>query len=79
MTTLTVPADDLFGLHNLPYGVYSVPGRDPRVAVRYGDHVIDLGTLLDDDETFASTGRARGERCRGRRQGRKRLAPSPRW
>ena len=27
MTTLTVPADDLFGLHNLPYGVYSIPGN----------------------------------------------------
>jgi len=52
MTTLTVPADDLFGLHNLPYGVYSAPGQDPRVAVRYGDHVIDLGTLLDDEGTF---------------------------
>ncbi|WP_215452852.1 fumarylacetoacetase [Streptomyces sp. ATCC 21386] len=49
-TTLsTVPADSLFGLTNLPYGVYSVPGRAPRVATRYGDHVIDLAVLLDDD------------------------------
>ncbi|MCK9904698.1 fumarylacetoacetase [Frankia sp. Cpl3] len=46
--TLTVDEDDLFGLHNLPYGVYSVPGRDPRVGVRYGDHVVDLALLLDD-------------------------------
>lgn len=52
MTTLTVPAEDLFGLHNLPYGVYSVAGQEARVAVRYGDHVVDLGLLLDDEATF---------------------------
>ncbi|MGQ4599703.1 fumarylacetoacetase [Nocardia sp. R6R-6] len=52
MTRLTVPADDLFGLHNLPYGVYSVPGREPRVGVRYGDYVVDLAVLLGDEETF---------------------------
>ncbi|MBD0839822.1 fumarylacetoacetase [Streptomyces sp. TRM68416] len=46
---LTVPADSLFGLTNLPYGVYSTPGRTPRVATRYGDHVIDLAVLLDED------------------------------
>ncbi|MGW7296404.1 fumarylacetoacetase [Streptomyces sp. NPDC054829] len=48
-TRLTVPADSLFGLTNLPYGVYSVPGQEPRIATRYGDHVIDLALLLDDD------------------------------
>jgi fumarylacetoacetase len=52
MTMLDVAADDLFGLHNLPYGVYTGPGRQPRVAVRYGDHVVDLGALLDDEATF---------------------------
>ncbi|MDT7842018.1 fumarylacetoacetase [Streptomyces justiciae] len=49
-TQLTVPANFLFGLTNLPYGVYSTtPGQEPRVATRYGDHVIDLALLLDDD------------------------------
>ena len=52
MTALDVPADDLFGLHNLPYGVYSAAGQEARVAVRYGDHVVDLGLLLDDEATF---------------------------
>ena len=52
MTKISVPAADLFGLHNLPYGVYSVPGREPRAAVRYGDQVVDLGLLLDDEPTF---------------------------
>ncbi|MFD9038884.1 fumarylacetoacetase [Streptomyces bottropensis] len=48
-TPLTVPAESLFGLTNLPYGVYSLPGREPRVATRYGDHVVDLAVLLGDD------------------------------
>ena len=52
MTRLLVRADDLFGLHNLPYGVYTVSAQERRVAVRYGDHVIDLGVLLDDEATF---------------------------
>lgn len=52
MTRLTVPEDSLFGLHNLPYGVYSGPRPEPRVGVRYGDHVVDLAVLLD-DATFA--------------------------
>ena len=41
--------NDLFGLTNLPYGVYSVGDAAPRVATRYGDHVVDLALLLDDD------------------------------
>lgn len=52
MTQLTVPADDLFGLHNLPYGVYSMPGQQPQTAVRYSEFVVDLAILLGDD-TFA--------------------------
>ncbi len=52
---LSVPADSLFGPHNLPYGVYSVPGREPRVATRLGDHVVDLALLLDDEIFAAST------------------------
>ncbi|WP_075692364.1 fumarylacetoacetase [Streptomyces acidiscabies] len=50
---LSAPADSLFGLANLPYGVYSRPGTAPRVATRYGDHVVDLALLLG-DEVFAA-------------------------
>ena len=32
MTTVTVPTESLYGLDNLPYGVYSVAGSEPRVA-----------------------------------------------
>ena len=52
MTTVTVPADSGFGLHNLPYGVFSVAGSPPRVGTRLGNAVIDLAVLLG-DEVFA--------------------------
>ncbi|MGW8849088.1 fumarylacetoacetase [Streptomyces xiamenensis] len=54
---MAVTPQDLFGLDNLPYGVFSTPGSpggpdtpgapgDPtrrRIGVRYGDHVLDAG------------------------------------
>ncbi|QYJ04311.1 fumarylacetoacetase [Nocardioides panacisoli] len=49
MTRPEVPSGSLFGAANLPYGVYSVDGAAPRVATRYGDHVVDLALLLGDD------------------------------
>lgn len=52
---LNVPVDDPYGPNNLPYGVYSVPDRDPRCAVRYGDSVVDLALLLADDMFATST------------------------
>jgi fumarylacetoacetase len=36
-----------FGLGNLPYGVFSRAGEEPRVGVRYGDAVVDLSPLGD--------------------------------
>ncbi len=44
--------EELYGLTNLPYGVFSVDGSAPRCATRLGDQVIDLAMLLD-DEVFA--------------------------
>ncbi|QYN39406.1 fumarylacetoacetase [Pseudonocardia sp. DSM 110487] len=38
----------LFGLDNLPYGVFSPAGGAPRVGVRLDDQVVDLSVLLDD-------------------------------
>lgn len=40
--------DPLFGIANLPYGVFSPPGGERRVGVRIGDDVIDLALILDD-------------------------------
>jgi fumarylacetoacetase len=45
-TWLDVPADHPFGLHHLPYGVFSSPDApEPRVGVRIGDHVLDAGAV----------------------------------
>jgi fumarylacetoacetase len=52
MTTVPVPADSLYGVTNLPYGVFSVGESAPRVGTRLGDSVIDLAVLLG-DEVFA--------------------------
>ncbi|MGI5492703.1 fumarylacetoacetase [Microtetraspora malaysiensis] len=56
MTRSWVPGADesLFGLDNLPYGVFSRRGEAPRVGVRVGDHVLDLAPVLD-DEVFAAS------------------------
>ncbi|MDT7857857.1 fumarylacetoacetase [Rubrivirga sp. S365] len=42
---LDVPADSGFGLHNLPYGVFSHGDGGARVGVRLGDYVVDLAAL----------------------------------
>ncbi|MEU8341935.1 fumarylacetoacetase [Spirillospora sp. NPDC048832] len=49
MTRIAIPEGSLFGLANLPYGVFSLPGETPRVGVRVADSVIDLAIALGDD------------------------------
>ncbi|TDD83427.1 fumarylacetoacetase [Actinomadura darangshiensis] len=55
MTRIAIPEDSLFGLANLPYGVFSTPGTAPRVGVRAGDSVVDLAAALGDDVFSASS------------------------
>ncbi|WP_093780920.1 fumarylacetoacetase [Streptomyces sp. yr375] len=44
MPPFDLPEGDPFGPHNLPYGVFSLPGSARRtVGVRLGDHVLDAG------------------------------------
>ncbi|MER8182275.1 fumarylacetoacetase [Kitasatospora sp. NPDC094015] len=44
-TWLAVPAESPFGIHNLPYGVFTAPDRPGRrrIGVRIGEQVLDLG------------------------------------
>src|SRR5258708_2601147 len=73
MTWLDLPPGDLYGLGNLPYGVFSPPGGAPRAGVRVGDRVLDLAAALDDPDfarpslnAFMAQGRARWTQCRAR-------------
>jgi fumarylacetoacetase len=47
LPTTWVPGADgsLFDIDNLPYGVFSRPGEEPRVGVRIGDFVVDLAPI----------------------------------
>jgi fumarylacetoacetase len=47
-TWLDLPENTLFGLANLPYGVFSGRGRTRRTCVAVGDSVLDLGGLTED-------------------------------
>ncbi|MFD9965961.1 fumarylacetoacetase [Amycolatopsis sp. NPDC058986] len=54
MTWLDLAEDTLFGLDNLPYGVFSRPGDTRRrVGVAVGDQVLDLSAAMA-DTAFAS-------------------------
>ncbi len=43
MTWVTGLEGSPYGLHNLPYGVFRTADREPRVGVRVGTHLLDLG------------------------------------
>ena len=45
MTTIEIPDGSLFGLNNLPYGVFSYEQRARHVGVAIGDAVLDLTSL----------------------------------
>lgn len=55
MTTVEIPDGSPFGVHNLPYGVFSAGDDRRRIGVRLGDSVIDLSILLADEVFAAST------------------------
>ncbi|MGX6601390.1 fumarylacetoacetase [Micromonosporaceae bacterium Da 78-11] len=70
---IEIPDHSPYGVQNLPYGVYSTPGADPRCGVRVGDHVVDLALVLGDDvfarpslNAFMAQGRPRWVEVRAR-------------
>jgi fumarylacetoacetase len=48
VTWIDVPDGTRFGIDNLPYGVFSRAGHNPRVGVAIGDLILDLAPVLDD-------------------------------
>jgi fumarylacetoacetase len=76
MTWLDLPPGSLFGVANLPYGVFSAGDRDPsapRIGVRIGDSVLDLLPALGEQvfaepslNAFMAQGRARWSDVRAR-------------
>jgi fumarylacetoacetase len=48
MSRLDLPDDTGFGLDNLPLGVFSTDGTQPRTGVRIGEHVLDLAAITSD-------------------------------
>ena len=66
MTWLDLPPGTLFGLANLPYGVFCAQGAPARCGARIGDRVLDLARALADPvfaepslNAFMAQGRAR--------------------
>jgi fumarylacetoacetase len=45
VTWLGLSDDDLFGVHNLPYGAFSTAAGPVRLGARIGDRVLDLGAV----------------------------------
>ena len=54
-----------FPLQNLPFGVFSPPGEEPRVGVAIGDSILDLAAG-DRAGLFAGAARAAAEAVHGR-------------
>lgn len=42
---LHIPEGSDFSLYNIPFGIFSTQGTDPRAATRIGNHVVDLHAL----------------------------------
>ncbi|ACY96299.1 MULTISPECIES: fumarylacetoacetase [Thermomonospora] len=67
---VSIPAGSGFGIENLPYGVFSLPGELPRVGVAIGNHVLDLAGLaaegLVDDRRWFASGSLNGFMAAGR-------------
>lgn len=54
MTWVTGLVGSPYGVHNLPYGVFRTAAREPRVGVRVGAHVLDLGGAEQAGLVFAA-------------------------
>ena len=73
VSAIEIPDGSLFGLDNLPYGIFAVGSASPRAGVRVADSVIDLAAALRDEvftapalNPFMAEGPARWAAARAR-------------
>ncbi len=45
---LDIPPDSDFSIHNLPFGIFSAPGKGKRAGMAIGDKVLDLAAAADE-------------------------------
>ena len=43
-TWVNVPEDSDFSIYNLPFGIFSTPGKSKRIGIAIGDQILDLNT-----------------------------------
>lgn len=44
---IQVAQDSHFTIHNLPWGIFSVPGESPRVGIAIGDQILDMPAVAE--------------------------------
>ncbi|MFT6000447.1 MAG: fumarylacetoacetase [Neolewinella sp.] len=44
---IQVAQDSHFTIHNLPWGIFSVPGESPRVGIAIGDQILDMAAVAE--------------------------------
>lgn len=44
---IDIPTNSDFSLHNLPWGIFSLPGEHPRVGIAVGDHILDMSMVAE--------------------------------
>src|SRR5438552_3259040 len=64
MTWLKLADDTGFGISNLPFGIYSTPGTQPRTGVAIGDQILDVTAVTGD--SLHATGTLNAFMARGR-------------
>ncbi len=58
---INIPSNSDFSIHNLPFGIFSLGGDNPRVGIAIGDHILDmaavaaLGVFDFDTSVFSSS------------------------
>ncbi len=44
---IDIPSNSDFSIHNLPFGIFSIDNRSPRVGIAIGDHILDMQAVSE--------------------------------